>query len=213
MPNYYKVFNQYPDLSENKISSPNRKLKAEVLRRVKALKVDWIKEVRFGDDDSHLQNLWKYIKSMPAILKNPVPTLQSQMADRIFDKDKDFFERDSVNIIELILERLQANQILYIRSSDEFKSENEIPTGCPAFLVVPNGEGYLIGESWTAHEGQKYEINESLTPKEIIEILSKNLDSDFWQQQIVIFENPRQQGTSETIRSLSGVRKELVTSK
>jgi hypothetical protein len=147
MPNYYKILNQYPDLSENKNSNIKRKLTAEVLRRVKALKVEWIKEVKFGGHGSDLQDLLKYIKNMPAILKDPVPTLRSQMAERIFDKDKDFFERDSVNIVDAILERLQVDQVLYIRSSDEFKSENEIPTGRPAFLVVPHGEGYLIGQS------------------------------------------------------------------
>jgi hypothetical protein len=87
MPNFNKVFHQYPDLSENKNSSPKRKMTAEVLRRAKALKVDWIKEVQFGHYDSNLRNVWEYIKSMPAIIKDPVPKLQSQMAERIGDRD------------------------------------------------------------------------------------------------------------------------------
>jgi hypothetical protein len=133
MPNFNKVFHQYPDLSENNISSPKRKMTAEVLRRAKALKVDWIKEVQFGHYDNNLKNVWEYIKSMPAILKDPVPRLQSQMAERIGDRDTHFFERESVDILEAVIDRLTREQVLYLRSGDEFISENEMPTGRPAF--------------------------------------------------------------------------------
>jgi hypothetical protein len=210
MPNFNKVFHQYPDLSENNISSPKRKLTAEFLRRAKALKVDWIKEVQFGHYDSNLKNVWEYIKSMPAILKDPVPKLQSQMAERISDRDTHFFERESVDILEAVIDRLTPEQVLFLRSGDEFISENEIPTGRPAFLVVPNGEGFITGEQWKASEGNKYEIKDTLSKDEIIKKLSENLDSEYWQQQITFFEKPIKQSQSETVQSLSNIRKELV---
>jgi hypothetical protein len=210
MPNFNKVFHQYPDLSENNISSPKRKMTAEVLRRVKALKVDWIKEVQFGSYDSNLKNVWEYIKNMPAILKDPVPKLQSQMAERIGDRDTHFFERESVDILKAVIDRLTPEQVLFLRSGDEFISEYEMPTGRPAFLVVPNGEGFITGEQWKASEGSKYEIKDSLTKKEIVRLLSQNLDSEYWKQQITIFEKPIKQSQSETVQSLSNIRKELV---
>lgn len=209
MPNFNKVFHQYPDLSENTVSSPQRILKAEVLRRVKALKVDWIKEVQFGHYDNNLQNMWEYVKNFPTIIKDPVPKLQSQMAERIRDRDMHFFERESVDILTTLIERLSPEQVLYLRSGDDFISEKEMPTGRPAFLVVPNGEEFVIGEQWKAIEGNKYEIKDTLSKAEIIKKLSENLDSEYWQKQISILEKPNSNQYTEAVKSISTIRKQF----
>ena len=212
MPNYNKIYNQYPDLSENKISSKERKFKAEILRRVRALKVDWIKEVKFGHYDNNLKNIWEYIKTVPSIIKDPVPRLQSQAAEKIGDRDSFFFEHESEKILEAIIDNLSLDQVLYLRSGDEFIGDNEIPTGRPAFLVVPNGDEFLFGEQWKAHKGKEYEINDTMSKSEIITKLSQNLDGEYWKNQITIFEKPKPSSNSIMLGCLNRTRKSLKTS-
>lgn len=210
MPNYNKIYNQYADLSENKMSSKERKFKAEVLRRVKALKVDWIKEVRFGHYDNDFKNIWEYIKNVPAIVRDPVPKLQSQAAERIGDRDSLFFEYQSEAILEALIDNLSPDQILYLCSGDEFIADNGIPTGRPAFLVVPNGEGFLFGEHWKAHQGKEYEVQDTMSKEEIIAKLSENLDGEYWKRQIMILEKPKASNNSKIEDSLNSIRKDLV---
>jgi hypothetical protein len=174
----------YPRNLSNYDKNTGRMLKAQILRRLRALKVEYITNVKYGMGGV-VQNMCDFVSLVPGIIKNPIDQLKFQRISKIANQEQNFVDTDAPILLTCILEKLQPNQIMYIKSRDEF----EYHTGKPSFVILVNEHGnFILLESYNSYEGNNFKINKTLTKEEIIEEVRGYLDPVYIKDQIVIWD-------------------------
>ena len=131
---------------------------------------------------SSIENIEDFLKNSVKILKDPREILINQRVEKVWEKEENFSEYTSPILLAKIFEKMNNGEILYVASKDEFEGH----TGKPSFMIIKNGDSFMLAEHYHAHEGSKFTFDESLNKEEIIQRVSPEIDCIEFKEQLMI---------------------------